>query len=309
VIGTALVLRAEHRWHFPNIYLDTLAQAAVYENWEEGRGWIAYDEDQGTDASMHRWPPLYPLSIGLIHRIFPIWTHAIRILDILLLTSIFFIFYAFMDLWKGREQNLLWWFFAGLSLAPWQYPTGSGLMALCLLLASTYFFQRWKKKSQISFLWLSAVLLGLTPWVRPAYLPFLALIPLFLIREAWLERKFNELPLILSLGLLLGLSGLGLIYWQSLGPNLIPQEGGLYFEHLRLGSPFLLKSFLYWNWPQEVWLEQRFPARFPWLRLCWNFLNLLALAAMIRDVWRQREKASKDLGVFLLMLMGLNVLF
>lgn len=301
-------IKAEQRWHFPNIYLDSLAQAATFTNWTKGLGWVAFDEDLGVQGSMHRFPPLYPLCIGSINYLFRQWTISIRVLDLLSILFILLGLDAIFRRFLGRKWEWGTLVYLGVGLAPLQYATGSGLLALALLLWAIVYLLFYPNKGTKG-LFLSVLLLGLSIWVRPAYLPFAGLIPLFFLwKKYFLREKISWLHGGTALSGL-AIVCMGMLYWQSLGPNLMPRSGGLYPAHLLQTSPFLVKTLLFWSWPQEILLQNSSPLLFKVLKGLLGLVNLGLLVGLLVVMFQTRSGKEGRLAGISLGVIFLNVSF
>lgn len=256
----AFFFQAEHRWQYPQIYLDTQCQMAVYANWSKGEGWVAYDSYLDQVASMHRFPPLYPLALGGMHALTGNWIPAASILDVLFIWGFMLsLVYWVRELLDKTEQTVFW-LFLWVGWVPFHYGTGSDLMALSLLSWGMWSGWRYlKSKRRSLFLWATLLVLA-GMWVRPAYLP-LGSIWVISFGSKWLTRgpnPYGELGISLMLYVL---SASGLLYWQSLGPNLLPKGNGWYPTHLLSMTAFPIEAISFlphligdqWGIPFSYW--------------------------------------------------------
>ncbi|MCI4670550.1 MAG: hypothetical protein MRZ79_20615 [Bacteroidia bacterium] len=304
-----LLLKAEQRWHFPNIYLDTLAQAATYSNWLEGKGWVAYDEEHDALTSMHRFPPIYPLVLGTLNSFVKEWTISIRLLDIFVLLFIFLGLEKLFRIQLKKKWTVQMLIFLGIGLAPLQYATGSGLLALCFFTWALSFVLRFLNSFQTTSIIFASLLFSLCFWTRPAYLPFVAVIPALVFFS---KHKANRRKFYLVLG---GASFLQftaasfLILWQRQGPNLIPKETGFFPSNLLESSPFLIKSLLFWAWPQEISIETAFPAVYFALKLFLLLINSILLFWLGFYLYRRVKTNSKSIFFLGLVIILINLGF
>ena len=305
VLALVILLRVEHRWHFPNIYLDNFAQAATYTNWQAGRGWVAYDPDWGELTSMHRFPPLYPILVGVLTQTGLSWTKAMRLLDGLFLAFIIIGFGRWMKN-LGINRNLpLYCIFGAFSLAPLHYATSTGLMALAFFIwGSKLALQGLTIHKNYGKFTISCFLLGMGVWSRPAYLPFAALLPLFHFFIFIKEKNKADLIRSISASLMMGICCLSLLWWQSMGPNLLPPNEGYYPENLLSITPFVFKSIIYYARPHEIWLEQNLN----WVYSLGKWILVIGSFGALFLVWH-RKNLPFNWRVFTLTAIGLNLFF
>lgn len=301
-------IKAEQRWYFPNMYLDTLAQAATYTNWEAGKGWVAYDSDLAEKASMHRFPPVYPVLIGALNKFFGRWTLSIRLLDLL---SLFVLFLAIDKVFRQHlsqkwEVDML--LFMAFGLAPFQYATGSGLLALAFFWWGIWNLLRYNNGLAKNLLG-SVLLFGLAIWVRPAYLPFAAVIPLYLLWKGWDTREQIQWKALWLSSICLALICFFMLYWQQLGPNLMPKQMGFFPQHLLELSPFFLKSLFFWSWPQEFAVKEWMGGGFGMVKALIGVINLIVLVYGFRSVLTTHTRTFKPYMRISLLVLVLNVSF
>ncbi|MEO0896672.1 MAG: hypothetical protein AAFY71_09760 [Bacteroidota bacterium] len=298
LVGMAMLSQAEHRWNYPQIYLDNQCQMAVFTHWENGEGWVAYDNDYGRIGSMHRFPPLYGMQLGLLQKLTGSWLSASRIIDILNIWSVLVaLALIFRDV-NDFKESWPFWLFMVFSFAPFHDGTGSDLMALNYLSLAVWCGLRHEESQRTIYLIMAVVILGLSIWVRPAYL---SVGSLFVVYYSWKwildgEKSVARYWALSTLVYLLFAGGM--LYWQNLGPNLLPKESGLYLKHLFLGTAFVWDAWVFIPSLLSAQMETTLSI------LSWSFSILILYGLLLRYLPIRDQR--KRLGILLL---GLNVSF
>ncbi|GAB4423846.1 MAG: hypothetical protein OHK0039_40700 [Bacteroidia bacterium] len=270
-----LLLRAEQRYFYRNLYLDT--QVQLVATWHDalGHGQITLHPDPAdlsvaVAKSERIFMPGYGQAVYAVFRLTGDWLAAAYLVDVLALALALGAL-AMLARYLSLQGPLLlaWLLFLALAPAPWQYLAASDLLGLGLFLwAAVALCYR---PGLVGGL-LALALLGAATWVRAAYLGLLPLVPLYLLRDLRLRPW-------LVLGAAAAALALALLAWQMQGDSFAkPQQPGWYFAHLRHIDPFPFKAFFYYGLPHEVALAARSPLAATLLRIAAPLLSLALLA-------------------------------
>lgn len=319
-LALSLLMRLEHRYFFPNIYLDTEVQMAAGHNWMEGDG-FGYRYTEGPDLadvqfrSGHIFMPGYAVILAFLQAWTQSWWKAIFFIDVL---SFLLMYLGLLWMWqelKGDRMMLLCLFFIlGISPAPLHYLTGSGALAIGLFsLSWAASLTFWRTRSLYCYIF-CLLLACLAASVRSAYLPLTLAAPCIIGMWGIIRRDFFWTKWGIAGGAAMLLILLGI---QSLKAgdesffDLASQR--IYWEHVLEMEPFPFKTFFYYGLPHELWLKDQSPSifyAFQFVAYSGSFLVLAFLGLLSFRAWTVPD-IEKDIGGFWLLsvwvVMGMNV--
>lgn len=250
LLGLSIMLRLEHRYAHPNLYVDTELQWAGAQRWLDGEGlrmWrVAEGTCEATDMPMSIFMPGYALAVAQLSKLgggvfeAGLWLDALSIISLSIC-----LFLIVSRLLGGFTQvGMLWWLlFWGWAGGPLHPLSSSGLLAFSCMAWAMYMLLR------PASVWAMAgamLCLSLAAWTRFAYVPLL-IWPGFL----WLMLGFLDQDRRLGLkGLWALISGsiliLILIWWKRGQETFIENTSELVFVgNLFKLRPFIWESFLF----------------------------------------------------------------
>ncbi|MEM7367238.1 MAG: hypothetical protein AAF587_01485 [Bacteroidota bacterium] len=264
VLILSLLLRLDHRYFYPNFYLDTEVQLAAAQSFLLGDG-FGYRYTHGPDLgevqyrSGHIFMPGYAAAVVPAFLLTEDWYLAAYLVDVL---SFLLIYLGLIWIWseiQGERKMLVWMLLLiGISPAPLHYLTASGALAIGLYLLSLAGLLQSARTSNIWMYILSIGLAGLAAITRSAYLPLWLALPIMM--GVW--GGFMQHSPELKWGIGGGFCTLILIVLVQLlkaGDESFfdSMNQRLYWEHLWAMEPFPFKTFFYYGVPHEVWLQEK----------------------------------------------------
>ncbi|TAE54851.1 MAG: hypothetical protein EAZ89_06285 [Bacteroidetes bacterium] len=305
----AIAMRVEHRYFYRNFFPDTQAQLAAADSWLKGGDFAICEADTSAPEgigshSMRTFPPGYSLLVYLVYLLLHDWISAAFWIDALAVAALL----CGMLVWLRRlgtppVGQIVWLIFAACAPAPFHFMAASDLISAALFVWSLAFLtrERWEKLSS----WLPAIVcLAAALWIRPAYLPALGIVPLYLFFRKNEDGKRHIGVAAVAL-LVCGLAVVlfWVLNWRS--DTLLGQtKPGFYPQNLLHADVFLLKSFFYYGIPHEQQISERMPALYPVFKAVSFLLNGLLMAALVWAVLGSRRARASGFSLLLVLSAG-----
>lgn len=293
--GITLLHRVDYRGYYRNFYADAELQLILARQWWRGAGWVLPGDSSGLDAGAI--PRGLSMLAAWIYSLSGDWLKSLFWIDILGLCLLWVATAFFYGLFrKHLTPAFLWilWAVLGCSSGPLHPLPTQDLMAISAYLLGLVLLLWGQERG---FSWQqqlgAGVCLLVAVWVRWAYLPLVALLPVYFLWEnrqggrswfflghAWMILPMGFIAWTVALRTLTGL------------PYVATDESALFVSHIALIDPFIWKTLVYFG-PQHLeGLLDRFPVLPSWLPAGLQYSSLmmaLALLGIWYRVWRMAD--------------------